>query len=283
MSGMVAARRAAGWCIVALSLLGGPAAALPVADSDMAEIAIENAPHDARGGIRIAAIAPAVTMPAPPAAADEPFGMQTSRVQAGGLWRKWHGVEAAIRAEREVLARCRAGIGLCPPAATKFLAIVEAGRARTGRARVGQINRAINLAIRPMSDLAQYGVADRWSSPLATLVAGRGDCEDYAIAKYVALQEAGIPASDLRLVIVRDEAANVDHAVVAVQLDGGWIVLDNRHLTLVASADLHRVVPLFVLDGAGVKRFSSAPTGVAGLRAAPPTDGPRPAAAPAGL
>ena len=72
-------------------------------------------------------------------------------------------------------------------AAKKFLDVIADGRAHDGRARIGVINRAINLAIRPTSDLAQWGVADRWSAPLETLASGRGDCEDYAIAKYVAL------------------------------------------------------------------------------------------------
>ena len=67
-------------------------------------------------------------------------------------------------------------------------------RARDGRARLGEINRAINLAIRPMSDLAQYGEIDVWSSPLVTFAHGAGDCEDYAIAKFVALRLAGIAA-----------------------------------------------------------------------------------------
>jgi hypothetical protein len=35
-------------------------------------------------------------------------------------------------------------------------------------------------------------------------------------------------------------------AVVAVWLDGEWIVLDNRRLTLVADVDMRRMVPLFV-------------------------------------
>ena len=47
-----------------------------------------------------------------------------------------------------------------------------------------------------------------------------GDCEDYAIAKYVALQEIGIAAADLRLVVVHDEATKQDHAVAAVRYDG---------------------------------------------------------------
>ena len=38
-----------------------------------------------------------------------------------------------------------------------------------GRARIGVIDRAINLATRPMSDPAWWGVLNRWSTPLDTL------------------------------------------------------------------------------------------------------------------
>ena len=43
----------------------------------------------------------------------------------------------------------------------------------------------------------------------------RGDCEDYAIAKYVALREAGVARENLQLVLVRDRAVRQDHAVLA--------------------------------------------------------------------
>jgi predicted transglutaminase-like cysteine proteinase len=162
-----------------------------------------------------------------------------------------------IGQESEVLARCRDNTKPCPPAAQKFLAVVAEGRAHAGRARIGVINRAINLAIRPTSDLAQWGVEDRWSSPLVTLGSGRGDCEDYAIAKYVALREAGVDENDVRLVIVRDLASGNDHAVVTTRIDDKWIVLDNRRLTLVEDVEMPRVRPLFVLDHAGVKQFAA--------------------------
>ena len=134
----------------------------------------------------------------------QPFGLNAVLVASGELLTNWSRVEADIRAESEILAQCRENIVHCPPAARTFLAIIAEGRAHGGRARIGMINRAINLAIRPMSDLAQWGVEDRWTAPLATLTTGFGDCEDYAIAKYVALVEAGVAAEDVRLIIARD-------------------------------------------------------------------------------
>ena len=185
----------------------------------------------------------------------EPFGLNTEQVAAGEVLTKWNGVEADIRAENDILELCRTSPERCPAAARSFLAIVAQGRAQTGRARIGIINRAINLAIRPMSDLAQWGVLDRWSAPLETLTTGRGDCEDYAIAKYVALIQAGIAAEDVRFVIVHDLAVDENHAVVATRLNGDWIILDNRWLTLVKDSEMPRMVPLFALDQTGVRLF----------------------------
>jgi predicted transglutaminase-like cysteine proteinase len=187
-----------------------------------------------------------------------PFGLNAVSVTSGELLTKWNGVEAVIRAERGILAGCRDSPERCPPAARIFLAIIAEGRAQTGRARIGVINRAINLAIRPLSDLAQWGVPNRWSAPLDTLSSGLGDCKDYAIAKYVALRKAGVADDDVRLVIVRNLAASEDHAVVAARLDGKWIMLDNRWLALVDDSEMRRVIPLFVLDDAGVKQFARA-------------------------
>jgi predicted transglutaminase-like cysteine proteinase len=198
------------------------------------------------------------------APAGEPFGLAAVPVAFGNVLTKWSGVEADIRAEDSVFSRCRDNIETCPAAARDFLAIVDQGRKLTGRARIGIINRAVNLAIEPMSDMAQWGVPDRWSAPLETFTTHRGDCEDYAIAKYVALTQAGIPATDVKLVIVRNTEANEDHAIVAARTDGGWIMLDNRWLTLVEDINMAKAIPLFVLDGGGVRQFM--PTAFTGAR-----------------
>ena len=137
-----------------------------------------------------------------PRAASGPFGLTIARNSI--LSARWRRLQPVIRVETQVLALCLANRQNCPPAATRFLAIIEAARARSGRARIGEINRAVNLAIRPLSDEAQFGVPDVWMTPLMTFASGAGDCEDYAIAKYVALRQAGMAARDLRLVILHD-------------------------------------------------------------------------------
>jgi predicted transglutaminase-like cysteine proteinase len=245
MFGRVAASQWAAFLLFALALFGAPLTA------------------HAQLQVDVVALDPALLASPAPAVA-EPFGLKAVPLMHGALLAKWSGVAAEIRAENDILASCRDRSGPCPPAAQRFLAVIDSGRAHDGRARIGIINRAVNLAIRPTSDLAQWGVPDRWSAPLATFTTGRGDCEDYAIAKYVALRAAGVAEDDMRLVIIRDLAAEEDHAVLVVRFEARWIVLDNRWLTLVEDREMRRVVPLFVLAHDGVKEF--APTAIANLR-----------------
>jgi predicted transglutaminase-like cysteine proteinase len=186
----------------------------------------------------------------------EPFGLFVSKVSAGALREKWLGVERKLDDERVQLALCDGDRERCvSPAALQLLAIVDNARARDGRARLGEINRAINLAIRPMSDLAQYGQVDVWSSPLVTFATGAGDCEDYAIAKFVALRLAGVSPDDLRIVVTRDTIHGEDHAVAVARLDDRWLTLDNRRMAMVEDTDVRNIRPLFVIDQNDVMKY----------------------------
>jgi predicted transglutaminase-like cysteine proteinase len=190
----------------------------------------------------------------------EPFGLFTSPVTRGALREKWLGVARRLDDEMVQLALCEGDPDRCAaPAALQFLAIVDNGKSHEGRARLGEINRAINLAIRPMTDFAQWGQIDVWSSPLVTFTQGAGDCEDYAIAKLVALRQAGVSPDDLRIVVVRDTINGEGHAIAAARLDGRWLMLDNRRMTMVEDADERNYRPLFVIDQHGVERYVDTP------------------------
>lgn len=196
--------------------------------------------------------------PAPtlPSISDEPFGLFTFRAPEGVLWTKWRAVQATMRKEAEQIDRCKETDD-CQPATRKFAAVVQAASSGDLRARVETVNIRINEAIRYVSDYQQFGVADRWSSPLEALASGRGDCEDYAIVKYGVLRESGVAESDLKVLLVRDLAVRQDHAVLAVRVDGRWLVLDNRRATLLETGDLPHFMPLFAIDQAGVSLFAA--------------------------
>ena len=192
----------------------------------------------------------------PTTADPAPIWSWAATAMLGETSAKWADLQSRILTEKETLAACRSGGRPCPVVARRFLSIVENGRQRQGRALLGEINRAINLSIRPMSDLAQYGVDDFWASPLTSLASGAGDCEDYAIAKYVALEESGIASDDLQLEIVRDLEHQATHAVVEVRYKDEWFVLDNRTLIIMNAEQTH-YYPLLVLDHEGVRTFAT--------------------------
>src|SRR5229473_7230836 len=187
-----------------------------------------------------------------PPVGKEPFGLFTFRAPDGTLWRKWRGVEADMAKEQAVLDRCRADAESCPSHAAQFLRLIDAVKSKSGRARLDEANRAVNAAIRYVSDYAQHGEADRWSAPLATFATAKGDCEDYAIAKYVALRDAGFPSDDLRIVMGRDRTIRQDHAVLAARLDGRWLILDSQRSELIEDSRVRDLTPVFAIDHRGV-------------------------------
>ncbi|MBX6329846.1 MAG: transglutaminase-like cysteine peptidase [Pseudolabrys sp.] len=219
-------------------------------------------------GLRLAAVEPttrdidAGAPGSPMSRGGEPFGLFAFKAPEGPLWVKWRAVEAQLDAEAPALARCRADHGRCSAGETRFLDIVAQAATLAGRARIEFVNRRINAAIRYIADVAQWGVPDRWSAPVdaegkGSLDTGLGDCEDYAIAKYATLVAAGTPARDLRVLLVHDHVAGLDHAVLAVRSDGRWLILDNRTSMLLEERDARSLAPLFALDAEGVKLFAA--------------------------
>lgn len=213
---------------------------------------------------------------AAPANSTEPFALPAAPLAAGSVHDKWLGLQHRLDDDMVQLALCDGDRDGCvSPAALRLLAIVDAARQREGRARLGEINRAVNLAVRAVSDEALHGETDFWAAPLATFGRSAGDCEDYAIAKFAALRLAGIAADDLRILIMRDIRGD-DHAVAAARLDGRWLTLDNRRMAMVEDAEIRNYRPTFVMDRDGIRRYAPAPI-VAGIGVPPESALPTPA------
>jgi len=182
----------------------------------------------------------------------------SSSMTASEMSSKWIELQSRIRADEAAVVACRSDQTTCSQAARRFLSIVDLVRKQEGRVRLGWLNRAVNMTIRPVSDWAQYGLADFWASPLQTLASEAGDCEDYAIVKYVVLRELSILPEDLRLMIVQDDKREVGHAVVAVRYEQHWLILDNRTMAILNAEDVHHYRPLFALDQQGTHTITTA-------------------------
>jgi predicted transglutaminase-like cysteine proteinase len=81
--------------------------------------------------------------------------------------------------------------------------------------RLVAFNDFFNRRVVFTADSEAWGQTDYWASPLETLGKGRGDCEDYVIAKYFSLMAAGVPQAKLRLVYVRAVVGGPGGAVQA--------------------------------------------------------------------
>ena len=164
---------------------------------------------------------------------DETFDHAGFELPEGTNSGKWKALQSAIEEEQEVITACRSDLATCPSsAARQFIAMVDEGMQHEGKARIGHINRAANLAIRSTKKYVE-----QWTSPLQTLANGVGDCKQYAVLKYLALKEAGYRADRLRILVVDDKVTRSSHAVVAVSSHGQWMVLDNRTNVLIEGAD----------------------------------------------
>ncbi|MSO71267.1 MAG: hypothetical protein EXQ88_04550 [Alphaproteobacteria bacterium] len=100
--------------------------------------------------------------------------------------------------------------------------------------QLAAVNRALN-DVPYIDDALRDGVADYWATPEEFLLRS-GDCEDFAIAKYLALRHLGYSAETLRIVILTDSIRGQVHAVLAVGNGDGAVILDSLSSELFADA-----------------------------------------------
>ena len=80
-----------------------------------------------------------------------------------------------------------------------------------------------------VADSVHWSAEDYWATPAETVGSNGGDCEDYSIAKYFLLKEAGVPVERLRITYVKATKLNQAHMVLAYYAEPGAepLILDN--------------------------------------------------------
>jgi predicted transglutaminase-like cysteine proteinase len=126
------------------------------------------------------------------------------------------------------------------------------------------VNRWVNANVRYVDDYKLYGKADYWASVGRTLKSGRGDCEDYAIAKMELLKASGILSSDMFLVIAKDLVRRADHALLVVRVGNDMLVLDNETDRILHAEDVrdYRPIMSFSSNGKWLHGYPAKPTNI---------------------
>ena len=112
--------------------------------------------------------------------------------------------------------------------------------------QLAAVNRYMNTR-RYISDSRNWGVPDYWATP-GEFMARSGDCEDFAIAKYLSLRQLGWSEDDLRVAVVRDLSLNVNHAVLIVYFDRRTWLLDNQIRRVVETESVRHYRPVFSIN-----------------------------------
>lgn len=164
----------------------------------------------------------------------------------------------AWSADRLALAAVRHG-PLAEDGARQLRTLVAQAARLDDAARLELVNDFFNRRITFTEDSALWGLVDHWASPLEMLGRGRGDCEDYAIAKYFVLRAAGVPVQRLRLVYVRAQVAGgptaaIPHLVLAwyAQPTADPMVLDNLVPDVQPASRRPDLTPVFSFNSDGL-------------------------------
>lgn len=138
--------------------------------------------------------------------------------------------------------------------------LIQENRAASDQQKVVAVNDFINSNTSFMEDIDHWHQSDYWATPLETLGSGAGDCEDYTIAKYVALLQMGITVDHLRLIYVKAQIGGPASRVFQAHMVLGYyaqpdsipLILDSL-VNDIASADkrtdLH---PVFSFNSDGL-------------------------------
>ena len=137
----------------------------------------------------------------------------------------------------------------CPRRYKYWKPFLDTVRGANPMTQLLQIQRFINDA-QNITDPRNYSLSDYWATP-REFFEHDGDCEDFAIAKYMSLRALGWEREHLRIVVLQDLDLNLTHAVLVAYYDGTAWVLDNFVNQIVAADRILNYQPYYSINEDG--------------------------------
>lgn len=135
--------------------------------------------------------------------------------------------------------------------------LIEESRDLPDNDKLNKVNTFFNRRILFQDDIVVWQQADYWATPLEFMGRGTGDCEDFAIAKYITLQLMGVRNESLRLIYVRAKigtTASLAHMVLGFypQPTEEPLILDNLISSVRSASHRSDLVPVFSFNSDGL-------------------------------
>jgi len=124
--------------------------------------------------------------------------------------------------------------------------------------QLAMVNRFFNRA-EFVDDIDHWGEEDYWATPVELLSTNGGDCEDFAIAKYLTLKAMGVPDEQMRVVYVKSLELDQAHMILAwYQTPGAEpLILDNLTNDIKTASQRPDLEPVYSFNGEGLWRNKS--------------------------
>ncbi|HEC90177.1 MAG TPA: hypothetical protein ENI55_00775 [Alphaproteobacteria bacterium] len=128
----------------------------------------------------------------------------------------------------------------------RWMAFLKKIKDKSPIEQVKAVNAAMNRA-KYITDNVNWGKKDYWATP-GEFFTRYGDCEDYAITKYLSLKILGFKENLLRVVVLKDLNLKIGHAVLIVFLNGKSLVLDNQIKQVVEAKTIRHYLPVYSIN-----------------------------------
>lgn len=96
--------------------------------------------------------------------------------------------------------------------------LLTSSTGQSDAAKLKRVNDFFNRRIRFGEDRDIWGMEDYWATPLEVLGRSEGDCEDFAISKYVTLKLMGVPSEKMRLTYVKARLGGPQSSIVQAHM-----------------------------------------------------------------
>lgn len=167
------------------------------------------------------------------------FGTEEKRSEKMKPFSKWTDTVKKMAKEQSDLAAFKARF-------KDWIAYLDTLKDADAITQIKSVNTFMNKS-KYILDKTNWGKKDYWASP-GEFLAKFGDCEDFSIAKYMALKYLGFDPEQMRIVAVKDLNLKIGHAILAVYYQDWILILDNQIKVVAESRKIHHYQPVYSIN-----------------------------------